>query len=196
MLQKYAVPVLLVVVLALTSVFAPVGLAKGDNGTVSHTATPEEQNYQWTLERMLMATPMPMTGEERQFLSTHPNLDEMRSWSFETFKKYVTPPLGNLHCAQEFLRWRDLDKMISDQAMAAARFLKQATPPSRKPSPYDSATMEQVQAQLKGADAVKVYEQMKIWREDIAVLAPKVESYRDLAKSKGVSDQLEQVLAQ
>ena len=69
-----------------------------DGLTVSHDAS-NDPPFEWTLEKMLLATPMPMTEEGRKFLSSHPSLDSIRTWSDAQFEKYLDCDYAKQHVA-------------------------------------------------------------------------------------------------
>ncbi len=196
--------------------------ALGDGSqTVSKEASPEEQAYEWTLERMLMATPMPLTGEERNFLASHPPLPEIRSWTLDTFKKYTCSAVGRSHTAQEAARWRDTARMLRRQVAAAGKLLgepgntaagkinkskagSQSDKDNTGSKPayaggtreMESASCKQFETWLSTGDPKMVFDEMRHWRQEIANLAPAVEQYRKAAAASGLSEQLEQALSQ
>jgi len=175
----------------------PVQIEDPVNGTVSIKVTgpPKE----WTLEEMLLATPMPMTQEERDFLHTHPSLDGIRKWSNAEFEKYISSPLGQKHLAEEAWRWRDLAGMLNHQVAAASRILGKPALPAAAVAPtkkgevdLQQASIEQFQAALSTPQKKDVFEQMKKWRQQIADLAPQMESMRKEAQGRGISDSFEE----
>jgi hypothetical protein len=194
------------ITLALIMLCAASTFADDQNtGVVSKTATPEEQQFVWTLEKMLMATPMPMTGEERQFLQTHGTLDGIRSWTLAKFKEYADSDLGRKHITEEAMHWRGNVEMLRKQRKAGDEVLgKHVDATTSRPSTLtdkqgstpnnlDSASLEEIQAMLNKDGVPQVFEQMKSWRQEIADLAPIVEAQRKEAESKGLSEKLERL---
>lgn len=167
----------------------PSGVSDSD-GTVSSGVNPNEPAFEWTLERMLLATPMPMTQEERDFLSSHPPVEKLRDWNQSQFDDYVSTELGLRQAAQEGYRWRELVVMLQKQQAAAARFLKKKLAkteivPASPAGPLDTSSAEQFQSDLK-KDTKAGFSKLKQWREEIAVLAGSVESMRKTAEKKGL----------
>ena len=169
------------------------------DGVVTKVVDPSEEKYEWTLERMLMATPMPMTQEERQFFSTHPTLDGVRAWKVEEFRKYIGSALGKHHAAEESLRWRELVAMLTKQLAAVKPVLgiQQQAQGARPATPeIDGKSIADIEAALSGPAAERVFSQMKILRQEIADQASRVEALRKEAQSKGLGDKFEGALSE
>jgi hypothetical protein len=167
-----------------------------DGLTVSHDAS-NDPPFEWTLEKMLLATPMPMTEEGRKFLSSHPSLDGIRTWSDAQFDKYLDSDYAKQHVAEEAWRWRDIASMLETQVIRGSQFLGKPSPlPPAKPTAYDwkKLSIEDMRKLVDGKDRKIIFEQMKTWRKEIADLAPQVEAIRKEAESKGLSEKLEQVM--
>lgn len=161
------------------------------DGTVSSGVNPTEPAFEWTLERMLLATPMPMTKEERDFLWSHPAIEKIREWNQGQFDDYVSTELGLRQAGQEGYRWRELVVMLKKQQIAAAGVLKRKLTKSEIVSasprePLDSSSLEQFQPDLK-KDTKAAFSKLKQWREEIAILAGSVESMRKTAEKKGLA---------
>jgi hypothetical protein len=172
----------------------------GPDQTVSSVVNPTEPAFEWTLERMLLATPMPMTQEERDFLFKHPALEKIRDWTEEQFNSYVSSDLGTRQAAQEGVRWRELVVMLKKQQFAAASFLKKKLGkkdpilPQSAASPLDTADWEEFRKSLQ-KDPSSAFAKMKEWRQAIAVLASSVESMRKEAEKKGLADGFNDVIS-
>lgn len=168
-----------------------------EDPTVSHDAS-KDPPFEWTLERMLLAQPMPMTAEGRKFLSTHPNLDGIRTWDAAQFDKYLDSAYAKQHIAEEAVRWRDLAVMLDGQVTRGSQFLGKAAQPSTSKTKclvdWNKLSMDDINKMLDGKEKSAVFAQMKIWRQQIADLAPKVEAMRKEAEGKGLTERLEQVL--
>ncbi len=175
------------------------GDSSSSDGTVSSVVNPNEPAYEWTLERMLLATPMPMTGEEREFLHKHPSLEKVREWNQEQFDAYVGSELGLRQASQEGVRWRELVTMLKKQHSAAVKFLKKK-PGKKDPvlpesvaGPLDTVDSEQFQKIFR-QDFKVAFAKLKQWRQEIAVLAPSVESMRKEAEKKGQAEGFNEAL--
>ncbi len=172
----------------------------GPDQTVSSVVNPTEPAYEWTLERMLLATPMPMTQEERDFLFKHPALEKIRDWTQEQFDSYIDSELGRRQVAQEGVRWRDLVVMLKKQQSAGANVLKKKPGkkdpilPQSEAGPLDTADWEQFQKSVQ-KDPTAAFAKMKEWRQAIAVLASSVESLRKEAEKKGLADRFNEAVS-
>lgn len=168
-----------------------------DGLTVSHDAS-NDPPFEWTLEKMLLAVPMPMTAEGRTFLNTHPNLDGVRDWDIAQFDKYLDSDYAFQNVAEEAVRWRDLAQMLEGQISRGSKFLQKES--SNKPKTplfpnADAASIDDIRKLLSNkAERPSVLAQMKTWRQQIADLAPQVEALRKEAASKGQSELLEKVM--
>jgi hypothetical protein len=168
-----------------------------DGLTVSHDSS-SDPPFQWTLERMLLASPMPMTAEGRNFLSTHPNLDKVRTWNDAECEKYLDSDYAKQHVAEEACRWRNIAQMLETQVTRGSSFLGKPVPPLSKSSTstnWSNLTADDIRKMLDGKNRQDVFTQLKLWRQEIADLAPRVETIRKEAAAKGVSDRLENVMA-
>lgn len=94
-------------------------VSSGD--TVSVNATGD--NHEWTQEEMLLARPMPMSKEERDFVFSHKAPETIRTWSAEDFDLYVNDPIGAQQIFSEGQRWIDLRKMLIVQVRAGKNLL-------------------------------------------------------------------------
>lgn len=169
------------------------------NGTVSSVVNPTEGEFEWTLERMLLATPMPMTQEERTFLSNHPPLEKLLEWKQADFDKYISDPMGLKHAAEEGVRWRDLSAMLKRQSQAGAKFFdgdKAVQPDLRQSTQggdFESLDYEKFQAGLK-KDSRGGFAKMSQWRQEIKVLSARVEALRKKAAGQGKTEEFERAI--
>lgn len=170
------------------------------NGTVSSVVNPNEGAFEWTLERMLLATPMPMTGEERSFLFKHPPLEQLLGWKQADFDQYIADPLGLKHAAEEGVRWRGLSAMLKRQATAGARFFgdKNEAPIFHGSSDFRGAEFEnfdfdQFSLGLK-KDRIGAFIKMRQWRQEIKIRAALVESMRKKAAQQGKTEEFEKAI--
>ena len=148
--------------------------------TTTASATTSDSNFQWTLEKMLMATAMPMTGEERNFLQTHKSLDGLRNWTLADFNLYISGDLGKKHVTEEAGHWQGILKMLKQEAAEQSAGLHVPIPAYGEDS--EQLDTETVVKMLKQPDdqkrAQKLFELMQLWRKQISILAPYVESMR------------------
>ncbi|MGD9684774.1 MAG: hypothetical protein AB7W16_26720 [Candidatus Obscuribacterales bacterium] len=169
-----------------------------DDGVVSHEVDPDEEKFEWTRERMLLATPMPMTGEERQFVFSHEALEKLRDWPASKFDEYVSSEIGRRQAAQEACRWRDLAAMLKRQVDRAAEFLgKPAVTTSNGNSDPELAACdyEKFESLLSSGANKRVFDQLKSWRQSIADLSANLDEFEAEAKKAGKADKLGEILA-
>jgi len=186
---------------SLTSSFAVAAndAAAGANvsgGTTTTSTSNFDPKFEWTLEKMLMATAMPMSGAEREFLQTHRNLDGIRDWKLIDFKSYISTVLGKKHVADEAAHWKGVVNMLNKQATAGSAFMHEPTPTFEKNSTvFESESVDKIQNELDNEVAAKqIFEQLKSWRQQISILAPFVESMRRKAEANGTSQDFEKAI--
>lgn len=92
-----------------------------DSVTVSHTV--EGPAHEWTMEEMLLAQPMPMSGEEREFVFSHKSVQKLQEWSLKDYLEYTSVPLGRQQIWAEGQRWLGIRKMVRAQAEFTRNFL-------------------------------------------------------------------------
>ncbi len=92
-----------------------------DSVTVSHTA--EGPTHELTMEEMLLAQPMPMSGEEREFVFSHKSVQKLHEWSLKDYLDYTNVPLGRQQIWAEGQRWIGIRKMVRAQAEFTRNFL-------------------------------------------------------------------------
>ncbi|MBA4026749.1 MAG: hypothetical protein C0473_00765 [Cyanobacteria bacterium DS3.002] len=110
-----------------------------DSVTVSHTV--EGPAHELTMEEMLLAQPMPMSGEERDFVFSHKSVQKLQEWSLKDYLDYTNVPLGRQQIWAEGQRWIGIRKMVRAQAEFTRNFLAgKASKP--KPLPKGSKPQE------------------------------------------------------
>jgi len=72
---------------------------------------------------MLLAQPMPMSGEERQFVFSHKSVQRLNDWTYDDYKDYVASPIGRQIVFSEGQRWIGIMAMIRAQSRFAAAFV-------------------------------------------------------------------------
>lgn len=91
------------------------------SGVVSHT--PTEPPHEFTREEMLLAQPMPMSGEERDFVFKHKSVQKLNEWTYKDYKDYVSSAIGRQTLFGEGQRWIDIHMMLRAQAQFAEDFV-------------------------------------------------------------------------
>jgi hypothetical protein len=75
------------------------------------------------MEEMLLAQPMPMSGEEREFVFSHKSVQKLHEWSLKDYLDYTNVPLGRQQIWAEGQRWLSIRKMVRAQAEFTRNFL-------------------------------------------------------------------------
>lgn len=118
-----------------------------DSGVVSHT--PTEPPHEWTREEMLLAQPMPMSGEERDFVFNHKSVQKLNEWTYKDYQDYVASPIGRQILFGEGQRWIDIRMMLCAQAQFAEDFVagkvKAPQPLPERPERRKSLTDDETQ---------------------------------------------------
>jgi hypothetical protein len=93
------------------------------------------------MEEMLLAQPMPMSGEEREFVFSHKSVQKLQEWSLKDYLDYTNVPLGRQQIWAEGQRWIGIRKMVRAQSEFMRSFLAgKASKP--KPLPKGSRPKE------------------------------------------------------
>lgn len=198
----YILTILALIVIAMTSPHARAECEKCKKRALTDDVvvgayTQEDTSGYWTTERMLLAVPMPMTSEERDFLASHLPLDDIRNWSFDEFHNYIASPYGRSNVINEAFRWQDIVHSLERQNKIARELLKVNTitgQPSTDPI-YEMHAPEQVDA-LLATNSEIVYTSMKLSRQKIADLATEFDRLREEATLKGLGSRLDELLEQ
>ena len=109
-----------------------------DSVTVSHTA--EGPAHELTMEEMLLAQPMPMSGEEREFVFSHKSVQKLHEWNLKDYLDYTSVPLGRQQIWAEGQRWLSIRKMVRAQAEFTRNFLAGK---ANKPKPLPKVSRPQ-----------------------------------------------------
>lgn len=179
------------------------------DGTVSSgDATVSVENtgpqHEWTREEMLLARPMPMSKEERDFAFSHKAPETIRTWTLGEFQEYTKNPLGARDMISEGTRWVSLRRSLSGQLQFSKDFLshrKISSPPrpkritnadgSQSPDP-EFLTDNSVFSPARSAET---FEKLKTCRQDISDLCKELEQVQNQAAKKGRLQALESAIS-
>lgn len=121
-----------------------------ENGSSSDTVSSPVNNeppHEWTREEMLLAQPMPMSGEEREFVFSHKSVQKLHEWSSADYQAYVASPIGRQILFGEAQRWLGINAMLKAQAEFAQDFLAGKT---KKPLPLPARAPEEASGRNAG----------------------------------------------
>lgn len=169
-------------------------VSSGD--TVSVNATGD--NHEWTQEEMLLARPMPMSKEERDFVFSHKAPETIRTWSAEDFDLYVNDPIGAQQIFSEGQRWIDLRKMLIVQVRAGKNLLygnkKLKADNILATQPVDEVFIKDL-SDLKKEKRAEILPKLQQCRTDITTLCNQITALQATAKKQGKQAQLEQAIS-
>ncbi|TXH05458.1 MAG: hypothetical protein E6R05_01995 [Candidatus Moraniibacteriota bacterium] len=178
------------------------GTVSSGDATVSVENTGPQ--HEWTREEMLLARPMPMSKEERDFAFSHKAPETIRTWTLGEFQEYTKNPLGARDMISEGTRWISLRRSLSGQLQFSKEFLgrKKINPPprpkritnadgSQSPDP-EFLTDNSVFAPARSAET---FEKLKTCRQDISDLCKELEQIHNQAAKKGRLQALENAIS-
>jgi hypothetical protein len=100
------------------------GADEASGVTVSSSPQADEATSYWTRERMLIAQPMPMSGEEREWFAKHKSVQQIDTWTFADMQAYFDSEIGRRTIIGEGERYIGLIKMLNKQLVAVRHALK------------------------------------------------------------------------
>lgn len=163
-----------------------------DGDTVSYT--PSGPPHEWTREEMLLARPMGMSGEEREFDSTHKAPETIRSWNLSEFNDYVKGPLGQQSMLGEGQRWISLSKMLRKQE-AFARAYVAGKKYSAGPDPAADKDFLPDKSAFAADKAAQTFENLKSVRNEIAILCQSLDQLSKKAEKQGKLKVMEEAMS-
>lgn len=170
-----------------------------DGLTVSHTVTGPQK--EWTTEEMLLARPMGMSGEEREFDSSHRAPETIREWTLGQFQEYIKSPLGKQSMLGEGQRWISLRRMLKGQVLNSREFLagKKLTVPKRRLNPNEAPVADPEFLKDTGAFAPEksseTFESLKACRQEIADLCKELDGLKTTARKRGKLESMENAIS-
>jgi hypothetical protein len=153
------------------------------SGTVSCTQTGPQK--EWTMEEMLLARPMGMSAEERNFDFSHKAPETIGSWTLPQFQEYISTALGRRSMLSEWQRWNSLNHMLDSQLAVGKAFM--AGKRTTAAIPRSSEPVENLDA----ADKRAVLEQIKACRLRLSVNCQAIEALKKQAAKRGRLTKLE-----
>jgi len=185
----------------------------GDSGESSSTTASSHNAgpaHQWTEEEMLLARPMPMSKEGRDFSFSHKAPDTIRTWTLGEFHEYTRTLMGRNELKMEGQRWLGIKQMLKQQIALGKAFF--ANPknfqPGRKKLKRQSALVnansssvsmsnapEFDEGSFEPGESAATFERLKACREDITYLCHSLDEMKKLASRRGRLDEFERVLS-
>lgn len=169
-------------------------VSSGD--TVSVNATGND--HEWTQEEMLLARPMPMSQEERDFVFAHKAPETIKTWSAQDFDQYVNDPIGAQQIFSEGQRWIELRKMLLIQVKAGKQLLygqkKFKADNILAAEPQNEVFIKEL-SDLKRNNHAEMLQKMQQCRSDITTLCNQINALQATAKKRGKQALLEQAIS-
>lgn len=159
------------------------------NGTVSCTQTGPQK--EWTMEEMLLARPMGMSGEERDFDFSHKAPETIASWTLPQFEQYLSTALGKRSMFSEWQRWNSLNHMLAGQLAVGKAFMA-----GKRTTGAISRGSEPAENALDAADKMAVFEQIKACRLQLSANCKAIEALKRQAAKQGRLPKLEAAMSE
>ena len=143
---------------------------------------------------MLLARPMGMSGEEREFDSTHKAPETLRSWTLSEFNDYVKSPLGQQSMLGEGQRWISTSNMLRKQvAFATAYVTGKKYTESTAPAATENFLPDK--SAFAPDKTAQTFEKLKVCRADIATLCQSLDQLSKKAEKQGKLKVMEEALS-
>jgi hypothetical protein len=159
------------------------------NGTASCTQTGPQK--EWTMEEMLLARPMGMSGEERDFDFSHKAPETIGSWTLPQFQEYLNTAMGKRSMFSEWRRWNSLNHMLAGQLAAGKAFMA-----GKGTTAAIIGGSEPAEKALDAADKMAVFEQIKGCRLQLSANCKAIEALKEQAAKQGRLPKLEAVMSE
>ena len=184
--------------------------SSGSNANSSDTVVssgPLGNQHEWTQEEMLLARPMPMSQEERDFVFKHKAPDSIRTWTLGEFQEYTNTPMGRTQLLQEGRRWVSIKNSLKDQLALGQDFLAGGGRKPKKSKPNangangDGQSVEQIpdflidEGVFQGAESATTFDHLKECRQDITDLCRSIEGVKKVATKRGRLEALEKYMS-
>lgn len=182
------------------------GSTSSGDTVVSSEAIGEQ--HEWTQEEMLLARPMPMSQEERDFAFKNKAPESIRTWTLGEFQDYTKTPMGRTQMLQEGRRWVSIRTTLKEQLALGQEFLvaggkpkaKKNKPVSKNGQPVDQSN-EVIpdflidEAVFEGAENATTFDHLKECRQDITDLCRAIDGVKKTASKRGRLEAIEQYMS-
>ncbi len=191
---------------------AGAGVSSGDAGTNANMSDTVVSNssgpaHEWTQEEMLLARPMPMSQEERDFAFKNKAPESIRSWTLGAFQEFTRSPLGRKELINEGTRWVAIRKTLRQQvAYGKAFFANPKNFQTGKKSKSGESKVPKIDASahsdtevfddgsFEAGESAATFDRLKVCRQDISDLCQAIDDMKKLAIRRGRLEEFEHAL--
>ena len=183
----------------------------GDDTVVS--SGPLDDHHEWTQEEMLLARPMPMSQEERDFAFKNKAPESIRTWTLGEFQDFTKTAMGRSQMLQEGRRWVAIRTTLKQQLVLGQDFLAGAGHSKSKKgrskishSGQNGASVDGEGKEIipeflsdegvfQGAESATTFDRLKECRQDITDLCRSIDGVKKTASKRGRLEALEQYMS-
>ncbi len=185
--------------------------SSGDDTVVS--SGPLDDHHEWTQEEMLLARPMPMSQEERDFAFKNKAPESIRTWTLGEFQDFTKTAMGRSQMLQEGRRWVGIRTTLKQQLVLGQDFLAGAghnkskksrskiSQPGQNAASVDGEAKEVIpeflsdEGVFEGAESATTFDRLKECRQDITDLCRSIDGVKKTASKRGRLEALEQYMS-
>lgn len=185
--------------------------SSGDDTVVS--SGPLDDHHEWTQEEMLLARPMPMSQEERDFAFKNKAPESIRTWTLGEFQDFTKTAMGRSQMLQEGRRWVGIRTTLKQQLVLGQDFLAGAghnkskksrskiSQPGQNAASVDGDAKEVIpeflsdEGVFEGAESATTFDRLKECRQDITDLCRSIDGVKKTASKRGRLEALEQYMS-
>jgi len=187
------------------------GIPNSGNSSSGDTVVssgPIGEQHEWTQEEMLLARPMPMSQEERDFAFKNKAPESIRTWTLGEFQDYTKTPMGRTQMLQEGRRWVSIRTNLKEQLALGQEFLVGGGKPKakkNKPVSKNGQSPEQSnevtpdflidEGVFEGAENATTFDHLKECRQDITDLCRAIDGVKKTASKRGRLEAIEQYMS-
>jgi hypothetical protein len=178
------------------------------SGDMVVSSGPIGEQHEWTQEEMLLARPMPMSQEERDFVFKNKAPESIRTWTLGEFQDYTKTPMGRTQMLQEGRRWVSIRTTLKEQLALGQEFLVGGGKPKakkNKPVSKNGQSPEQSnevipdflidEGVFEGAENATTFDHLKECRQDITDLCRAIDGVKKTASKRGRLEAIEQYMS-
>lgn len=178
------------------------------SGDTVVSSGPIGEQHEWTQEEMLLARPMPMSQEERDFVFKNKAPESIRTWTLGEFQDYTKTPMGRTQMLQEGRRWVSIRTTLKEQLALGQEFLVGGGKPKakkNKPVSKNGQSPEQSnevipdfltdEGVFEGAENATTFDHLKECRQDITDLCRAIDGVKKTASKRGRLEAIEQYMS-
>lgn len=178
------------------------------SGDTVVSSGPIGEQHEWTQEEMLLARPMPMSQEERDFVFKNKAPESIRTWTLGEFQDYTKTPMGRTQMLLEGRRWVSIRTNLKEQLALGQEFLVGGgKPKAKKNKPVSKNGQSPDQSNevipdflidegvFEGAENATTFDHLKECRQDITDLCRAIDGVKKTASKRGRLEAIEQYMS-